>query len=264
MDAHRLRRARRSSRACAVARSTSSAGPRSGACERDSDRALHRGSGRICAQPDGGTTTAAAVALASVPDEIRGYGHVKKKSLLDAATLREQRWQAFTDSLWTRAAGPTRHGSSHCRRSRRRTRLPRSGPLRSSNSRVRVAAAQQPPRPRTNCSPGIDHLCRLRRQHFGGATGRCGSTCTGRIRDQDARQPTLNPGRRAAVVRPLIEPASSSPSRASARTASAGCERRRSAVHRRQPQALVAHSALGLNRLLPIAYFDRLGVPRFS
>jgi hypothetical protein len=118
---------------------------------------------------------AAAIALASVPDEIRGYGHVKKKSLLDAATLREQRWQAFTDSLWTRAAGPTRHGSSHCRRSRRRTRLPRSGPLRSSNSRVRVAAAQQPPRPRTNCSPGIDRLCRLRRQHFGGATGRCGS-----------------------------------------------------------------------------------------
>ena len=38
---------------------------------------------------------AAAVALASVPDEIRGYGHVKEKSVAEAKTLREQRLHAF-------------------------------------------------------------------------------------------------------------------------------------------------------------------------
>jgi len=38
---------------------------------------------------------APAVALASVPDEIRGYGHVKERSIAAANALREQRWQAF-------------------------------------------------------------------------------------------------------------------------------------------------------------------------
>jgi indolepyruvate ferredoxin oxidoreductase len=38
---------------------------------------------------------AAAVALASVPDEIRGYGHVKEQSVAEAKTLREQRAHAF-------------------------------------------------------------------------------------------------------------------------------------------------------------------------
>ncbi len=38
---------------------------------------------------------AAAVALASVPDEIRGYGHVKEKSIAEAKELREQRAQEF-------------------------------------------------------------------------------------------------------------------------------------------------------------------------
>ncbi|MCC8397371.1 indolepyruvate ferredoxin oxidoreductase family protein [Paraburkholderia sp. MMS20-SJTR3] len=38
---------------------------------------------------------AAAVALASVPDEIRGYGHVKEKSFAAARKLQEQRLQAF-------------------------------------------------------------------------------------------------------------------------------------------------------------------------
>ncbi len=38
---------------------------------------------------------AAAVALASVPDEIRGYGHVKEKSMAEARLLREQRLAAF-------------------------------------------------------------------------------------------------------------------------------------------------------------------------
>ncbi|MBX3667169.1 MAG: 2-oxoacid:acceptor oxidoreductase family protein [Rhodocyclaceae bacterium] len=38
---------------------------------------------------------AAAVALASVPDEIRGYGHVKENSIVEAKKLREQRMQAF-------------------------------------------------------------------------------------------------------------------------------------------------------------------------
>jgi indolepyruvate ferredoxin oxidoreductase len=37
----------------------------------------------------------AAVALASVPDEVRGYGHVKEKSIVEANALREQRAQAF-------------------------------------------------------------------------------------------------------------------------------------------------------------------------
>jgi indolepyruvate ferredoxin oxidoreductase len=39
---------------------------------------------------------AAAVAQASVPDEIRGYGHVKDKSITEATTLREHRAQAFS------------------------------------------------------------------------------------------------------------------------------------------------------------------------
>ncbi|MBU6291135.1 MAG: indolepyruvate ferredoxin oxidoreductase family protein [Burkholderiales bacterium] len=38
---------------------------------------------------------AAAIALASVPDEIRGYGHVKEKSLAAAHKLREQRLAQF-------------------------------------------------------------------------------------------------------------------------------------------------------------------------
>ena len=38
---------------------------------------------------------AAAVALASVPDEIRGYGHVKEQSIAVAKTLREERLRAF-------------------------------------------------------------------------------------------------------------------------------------------------------------------------
>ena len=38
---------------------------------------------------------AAAVQLASVPDEIRGYGHVKEKSIAAAKVLHEQRLNAF-------------------------------------------------------------------------------------------------------------------------------------------------------------------------
>jgi indolepyruvate ferredoxin oxidoreductase len=41
---------------------------------------------------------AAAVALASVPDEIRGYGHVKEKSVAAAKTLQERRLQAFRNA----------------------------------------------------------------------------------------------------------------------------------------------------------------------
>jgi indolepyruvate ferredoxin oxidoreductase len=40
---------------------------------------------------------AAAVLLASVPDEIRGYGHVKDKSIAAARLLQEQRLQAFNN-----------------------------------------------------------------------------------------------------------------------------------------------------------------------
>jgi indolepyruvate ferredoxin oxidoreductase len=39
----------------------------------------------------------AAVALASVPDEIRGYGHVKEKSLAEALPLREKRRAEFAN-----------------------------------------------------------------------------------------------------------------------------------------------------------------------
>jgi indolepyruvate ferredoxin oxidoreductase len=48
----------------------------------------------VLAQLDAGNH-AAAVALASVPDEIRGYGHVKDKSIAQAELLRTQRLQAF-------------------------------------------------------------------------------------------------------------------------------------------------------------------------
>jgi indolepyruvate ferredoxin oxidoreductase len=41
---------------------------------------------------------AAAVALVSVPDEIRGYGHVKEKSRLAAKELQAQRLQAFREA----------------------------------------------------------------------------------------------------------------------------------------------------------------------
>jgi indolepyruvate ferredoxin oxidoreductase len=43
----------------------------------------------------GAANHAAAVQLASVPDEIRGYGHVKEKSIAVAKTLQEQRLQSF-------------------------------------------------------------------------------------------------------------------------------------------------------------------------
>ena len=48
----------------------------------------------ICARLSAANHTA-AVALASVPDEIRGYGHVKDKSIADAQPLREKRLAAF-------------------------------------------------------------------------------------------------------------------------------------------------------------------------
>ena len=38
---------------------------------------------------------AAAVALASVPDEVRGYGHVKEDSIALAKKLRQERLGAF-------------------------------------------------------------------------------------------------------------------------------------------------------------------------
>ncbi|MFT3817308.1 MAG: indolepyruvate ferredoxin oxidoreductase family protein [Rubrivivax sp.] len=50
----------------------------------------------ICARL-GAANHAAAVALASVPDEIRGYGHVKDKSIAEASVLRERRLAAFNN-----------------------------------------------------------------------------------------------------------------------------------------------------------------------
>ncbi|MBP0594270.1 indolepyruvate ferredoxin oxidoreductase family protein [Paraburkholderia sp. LEh10] len=46
----------------------------------------------------------AAVALASVPDEIRGYGHVKEKSLLSAKAIQEERLLAFRHSTAAQVA----------------------------------------------------------------------------------------------------------------------------------------------------------------
>ena len=57
----------------------------------------------ICAGLHGGNH-AAAVALASVPDEIRGYGHVKEKSVAAAAQLQAQRMQAFRNARPVRLA----------------------------------------------------------------------------------------------------------------------------------------------------------------
>ena len=50
----------------------------------------------ICARL-GAANHAAAVALASVPEEIRGYGHVKDKSIAEARVLRERRLAAFNN-----------------------------------------------------------------------------------------------------------------------------------------------------------------------
>jgi indolepyruvate ferredoxin oxidoreductase len=63
----------------------------------------------ICAKLSG-ANHGAAVALASVPDEIRGYGHVKEKSIADAKPLREQRLAAFANPAADRqpAATPAR------------------------------------------------------------------------------------------------------------------------------------------------------------
>ena len=47
---------------------------------------------------------AAAVALAGVPDEIRGYGHVKEKNVALARTLYEQRLLAFRNPQAVAAA----------------------------------------------------------------------------------------------------------------------------------------------------------------
>jgi indolepyruvate ferredoxin oxidoreductase len=51
----------------------------------------------ICAQLNS-VNHAAAVALASVPDEIRGYGHVKEKSVADAEALRSRRLADFRNA----------------------------------------------------------------------------------------------------------------------------------------------------------------------
>ena len=56
---------------------------------------------------------AAAVALASVPDEIRGYGHVKEKSVAEAKTLREQRTHAFRNPQAQPKAQPQSQPSAH-------------------------------------------------------------------------------------------------------------------------------------------------------
>lgn len=44
-----------------------------------------------------------AVALAQVPDEIRGYGHVKEKSVAEASVLRTKRRNAFLAAMHDRA-----------------------------------------------------------------------------------------------------------------------------------------------------------------
>jgi indolepyruvate ferredoxin oxidoreductase len=51
---------------------------------------------------------AAAVALASVPDEIRGYGHVKEKAIAEADALRAQRRLIFLNPQSSLAPAPQR------------------------------------------------------------------------------------------------------------------------------------------------------------
>jgi indolepyruvate ferredoxin oxidoreductase len=46
----------------------------------------------------------AAVALASVPDEIRGYGHVKERNIKAAKELEEKLLQAFRSAQPVRVA----------------------------------------------------------------------------------------------------------------------------------------------------------------
>ena len=62
----------------------------------------------ICAQLSP-ANYAAAVALACVPEEIRGYGHVKEQSIADAKGLREQRLHAFrnTPTVQQHASAPS-------------------------------------------------------------------------------------------------------------------------------------------------------------
>lgn len=48
------------------------------------------------------------MALASVPDEIRGYGHVKEKSVAEAKQLREQRHYAFRNPTPDRQDAPAK------------------------------------------------------------------------------------------------------------------------------------------------------------
>ena len=66
--------------------------------ERRAERALitdyERMLDEVVAQLDA-SNHAAAVQLACVPDEIRGYGHVKEKSMAQAELLRAQRLQTF-------------------------------------------------------------------------------------------------------------------------------------------------------------------------
>jgi indolepyruvate ferredoxin oxidoreductase len=60
----------------------------------------------ICAQLNP-VNHAAAVALASVPDEIRGYGHVKEKSIAEAKVLHAARLEAFRNPVAARALTPS-------------------------------------------------------------------------------------------------------------------------------------------------------------
>ncbi|MDM0021501.1 indolepyruvate ferredoxin oxidoreductase family protein [Variovorax saccharolyticus] len=55
---------------------------------------------------------AAAVALASVPDEIRGYGHVKEKSVAAARQLQQQRMQEFLRPAPVEQAAPMREAEA--------------------------------------------------------------------------------------------------------------------------------------------------------
>jgi indolepyruvate ferredoxin oxidoreductase len=58
------------------------------------DRRLHQAARSHRRQAEPGQPCA-AVALASVPDEIRGYGHVKEKNLAKARLLQAERLAAF-------------------------------------------------------------------------------------------------------------------------------------------------------------------------
>ena len=94
VDDVRVPGAREAARACAARRSTSSAAPRSGAWSAQLIADYERTVEELLARLDR-DNHAPAVAIAGVPDEIRGFGHVKAASLKQAKAKEAELLAAF-------------------------------------------------------------------------------------------------------------------------------------------------------------------------